>query len=403
MSSEQNKQKNVNPNNPAPDPQQRSRNNDTPPDDDRNILLTTFTYEDHNGIENVIFGAISNAVRGMLPRRLPTLLPPFNPPAYELRDIPGKGKGMIATRDIALGEIVIVERPVTIYETFIDLESLNGFEQYVKMFMNPEIWKAYNNLCNVKGDSISHFRGVCNTNAFEVDIDFFGKHNSYGAVFLELSRLNHSCGPNLDRLWDSHLFVFTVQAVRPIRAGQELTVGYENICEPHAFRRSELERKYKFDCACGYCTNTSPASDQVRFINRGQTLISKLDKPYKNLLGSFLTAQVGYQRTNAHMNDLIANLVVITKEGIEATASFWHYVWLMNVSGLLGDKKRFRQWGFKAVLFSMNFSNTSEFARREIEKWISWIKEPETFPYWGARSLTRYAVFQDENMAYMVL
>lgn len=75
----------------------------------------------------------------------------------------------------------------------------------------------------------------------------------------------------------------------------------------------------------------------------------------------------------------------MAKEGVEASSAFFHYAFLMRISGLLGDKKRFREWGFKAVLLSVHFTDEGgEDGCRQVEQWINWIREPEKkFPDWG--------------------
>lgn len=35
-----------------------------------------------------------------------------SPPCYEIRDVPGKGVGLFATRDIDVGQLVVAEAPL---------------------------------------------------------------------------------------------------------------------------------------------------------------------------------------------------------------------------------------------------------------------------------------------------
>lgn len=103
--------------------------------------------------------------------------------------------------------------------------------------MNQEDRIKFNDLANVKGDIFPNFDGIKSTNAFGIDLQE-GKEG-YSGVFIELSRLNHSCGPNLRTFWNPHLFIMSAQAVRPIRAGEELTVSYcrptFTLCRPPIF------------------------------------------------------------------------------------------------------------------------------------------------------------------------
>lgn len=88
------------------------------------------------------------------------------PPAYAIRDIPGKGKGIIATRDIALGEIVVVERPVLVYPLMMYMSSFAPFREYAKLSMDLEDWEKFSNLVNARDGEEYEFDGIKSTNAF---------------------------------------------------------------------------------------------------------------------------------------------------------------------------------------------------------------------------------------------
>lgn len=96
---------------------------------------------------------------------------------------------MIATRDISLGEIVLVERPVLIFPVMAYDDAMMSLEEYAQKSMNREDWDKFNNLANVKGDDQSKLNGISTTNGFLVELR--GGKESYGGVCLELSRLNH--------------------------------------------------------------------------------------------------------------------------------------------------------------------------------------------------------------------
>ncbi|KIJ24198.1 hypothetical protein M422DRAFT_146804, partial [Sphaerobolus stellatus SS14] len=173
-------------------------------------------------------------------------------PSYEIRDIPGKGKGVVALRDIAMGEMVIIERPIFLRPLMITAGLMLQLPKLVMERMDPRDRASFFALSNVKDPDVPQFWGIIGTNAFELEMkEGVGR---YGAVFPECSRLNHSCGPNTTRTWNLPLFALIVQASRNIRAGEEITTWYEELTETHTDRRSDLERKYKFKCACGYCT-----------------------------------------------------------------------------------------------------------------------------------------------------
>lgn len=155
------------------------------------INFIVLPYPDYNGNAKTVVGAVYSGACKLLPVQLPALLPPLKgPAAYEIRDIVSKGKGVIATRNIALGELIIVERPVLIYPTIMsDIHAYRSLPMYAKQWMAPEDWQEYNDLVNMKDSKISRFDGIKATNGFEIKL--MGAKESYGGVFLELSRLNH--------------------------------------------------------------------------------------------------------------------------------------------------------------------------------------------------------------------
>jgi hypothetical protein len=55
-----------------------------------------------------------------------------------------------------------------------------------------------------------------------------------------------------------------VRAVKPINAGDELTIGYTQLTSPQAERQQELLKKYDFRCDCVACRFPARVSDARR-------------------------------------------------------------------------------------------------------------------------------------------
>lgn len=362
------------------------------------IVFTEIPYVDHNNNKKTIVSAVYNVVYDTLPSKLPTLLPPPSPcPAYELRDVPGKGKGLIAIRDIYPGELVLVERPILISPVLlIDVNfKFSSFHVYTERKMNQEDWIKFNDLSNFMQQDTNtstsiipqlKFEGIRNTNGFGINLQE-GKER-YSGVFLEQARLNHSCGPNLRNIWDSCLFTMSTQAVRPIRAGEELTIEYINPFLPYAERQSILKNTFKFKYECQYCTETTPTSDQNRQKVMPNITFVDFNSIYNRLIVSqnnTLPRNFVRQEVKLLVKKLKETLATITKEGVEATAAPIVYVCLMKLSGVLGDKKEFKKWGFKTIQSPMDYIefNDGEKMYRKVEQWIDWVKSPKKFPGWG--------------------
>ena len=63
------------------------------------------------------------------------------------------------------------------------------------------------------------------------------------------SLLNHACAPNAAQRFDGRTLQF--QVIRPIRAGQEVTVPYVDLAMTRAERRLCLSQRYFFDIGPG--------------------------------------------------------------------------------------------------------------------------------------------------------
>ena len=230
-------------------------------------------------------------------------------PGMELCPIPDKGLGLIATRAFAPGERLIAEAPLVLWE------SARGADGEHKWSVLEELVealpagsrRAFDGLMDkhARDDQFKTARGIWNTNAFRTE-DVLGDGKAAqcdgverSAVFRVCSRLNHACRPCAHVAWSARLGQQTVHAVRPIAAGDEVTIAYvagadcmliatdclphqvtiafvagadcmliATDCLPHqvtiayvagaeaggrASRQAHLQAKYHFGCVCDVC------------------------------------------------------------------------------------------------------------------------------------------------------
>ena len=183
-------------------------------------------------------------------------------PAYKCVEITGKGWGMVSTRDIKYGELIIKEKPViTIFGydppvagclNSIILESPLGkliqrkFDKLpaVKQTAVMELYDKYASSQKTEDKSpVTIFL----TNSFSR-----GAESDDSVLCLEISRFNHSCKPNV-----AHAFADPyerVYAVRDISAGEELCTAYISPVLSKQERQSTLQRNFGFTCNCEACT-----------------------------------------------------------------------------------------------------------------------------------------------------
>ena len=113
-------------------------------------------------------------------------------------------------------------------------------------------------------DAYQNWLGIFCTNSFQL-----GQSKESG-VFLKASRLNHSCRANCD--YNIEDGCISVRSIRPVVAGEELTICYNNFLEEDGpvvkqDRRKYLLWAYRFSCQCEDCSLTgyrSKSNDSMR-------------------------------------------------------------------------------------------------------------------------------------------
>ncbi|KAF8798846.1 SET domain-containing protein [Phlegmacium glaucopus] len=186
---------------------------------------------------------------------------------FTVVDIAGKGKGLVAARDIKQGELVIREGPLFVVPRHIKSSPSDLIAGKVKKLGRKER-KAFLSL------SYANFPSHLNPQVYpeEVALAIFST-NAVAAgddevgIFPRMARLNHGCASafNVVYTWresEKALFLF---ALRDIHKGDELLTTYTTTRKPRDERRAFLSKQYGFNCTCAVCALPEPlskASDQ---------------------------------------------------------------------------------------------------------------------------------------------
>ncbi|TDL24149.1 hypothetical protein BD410DRAFT_719615 [Rickenella mellea] len=179
---------------------------------------------------------------------------------------------MVADRLIKAGETIIVERPLAIHPALIpefsdhpqgrwglledayeaSFQCLGEREQSLLL----DLWNC-KPLSGTLGNRLS---GIARTNGLQ-SVFTRSKHlPHYAGVYPNISRCNHSCGPNAAATrFDDEKMAMTLAARRSISPGEEITISYTELDGPHAARQDELKTKYLFTCECKHCKPTKPS------------------------------------------------------------------------------------------------------------------------------------------------
>ncbi|KAJ6479580.1 hypothetical protein C8R45DRAFT_832800 [Mycena sanguinolenta] len=320
---------------------------------------------------------------------IPILIPPPPVPApkgvtFSIRKSEGKnGLGMFAAQNIPVGGLITVERPILVAPYIIGLQTHSESDCYTALLhrLPADTVAQFMELANCKPASeCGIVEGIIQTNAIAITLDVpdvpHPELSTHRAIFPNISRCNHSCGPNARWQWDVGSFSLSLVALRPIEAGQEITVAYITPTCSRTERRTKLKMIYNFSCRCEFCARPS-------------SLTSKSDAARSELrafwasLPSFeewcLDPNIGdYALIDAH----VRAVSLIESEGLEMLEYGKHLDAIAMGYGALRDVEQFREWAWRA----RDFRPMDPDASRVLQ---TWILDPTTFPVWGWRGLAK--------------
>jgi hypothetical protein len=178
-----------------------------------------------------------------------TVIGGLAPKLYTIQAIPGKGLGFIATKKIVKGTRITAEKPIFTISKLVSLE--HGQQQIADMVvkLSKENQTAFLSLHNNFKGVLPPLIGIVKTNALPLGPT---EDIMEGGVFLELSRVNHSCCPNSYDSWNANTEKRTLHAIRDINEGEEITIRYKD--GTFKSRQRELKRAFGFNCDCNTCS-----------------------------------------------------------------------------------------------------------------------------------------------------
>ncbi|KAH9906774.1 hypothetical protein F4778DRAFT_723317 [Xylariomycetidae sp. FL2044] len=203
---------------------------------------------------------------------------------FEVADIPGKGIGLVATRDIRKGETIMTRVPTML------------IEQRPHVQMDPDIrGRLYEAaVARLPASRREGFMGQMGediydkieTNCFQIFTDANDESGHLGC-FPEISRFNHDCRPNVHYRLNN--ITHTTVAVRDIRAGDELSISYIDVLQTREKRQYRLS-KWGFNCTCSQC---SLPANETRASDARIGAIEKLKKDMENFNETVVSAETG--------------------------------------------------------------------------------------------------------------
>ena len=173
-------------------------------------------------------------------------------PLYALRDVPGKGKGLVAIEKISKGTRILSEEPIiTISGNEMNSERLqiSVYQQVATLSEHQQ--QAFLSMHNIHPyrDAAERYLGIVRTNSLPAEAD-----GDKGAIFLEACRINHACDNNAQKNWNEKIKRHTVHALRDINKSEEITITYLGPLKNRKARQKALQEKFGFTCLCRLCS-----------------------------------------------------------------------------------------------------------------------------------------------------
>ena len=191
--------------------------------------------------------------------------------------VPGKGRGLVAARDVGLGELLFVNRAFEVSEpgklleaTLRKLEdpsrcSDEEFQSFFRLSAGPDhpgpLPEFPELKCRMRRRdappkpamplrSVNRrlVKGILDANAHELDTSDVAKLQLAGklsSIFLTASLVNHSCRPTAARVFLGDLMF--VRAARDLKLGEEITDGYISVLQPVFERVLGIRKRYGFE------------------------------------------------------------------------------------------------------------------------------------------------------------
>ncbi|KAI1379903.1 SET domain-containing protein [Hypoxylon crocopeplum] len=253
------------------------------------------------------------------------------PPPYEVRDLKDKGMGVIANRTIRKDEVVMLRHPVMVRlmdPTPWKHQDVMKLLHRAAVQLPPKEAQQMLKLAQSKGGYIVD--DIINTNAFGVLLDGV----DHSGLYLDVSRLNHACKPNMYSRFSSTTLGMEVVAYRDIKPGEELTFSYTPL-NLLSEQRQSLIREWGFNCTCSLCASPKDSAISDRRRGRIQDLLAELDQP-----------KLRYHAAVKKRVDEILKLC--EKEGLYAQIGDFYTI-VAEVYSSMGDVGLARKYGELAV------------------------------------------------------
>ncbi|KAI2768820.1 SET domain-containing protein [Daldinia loculata] len=200
-------------------------------------------------------------------------------PAYEIADIPGKGKGVVATRHIKRTDAIMADWAALVVDldlptSILRTEGYKLFHRAVDQLVDPDRVLQLARSSTFSGDIVED---ILRTNSFSYTL----ADDSHMTLYPDVSRVNHACRPNSFIRFTPSSLAVSVVALRDIKPGEEITITYVPLGNAKEERQTAL-KKWGFECTCSLCT---ASKTEIAVSDYRREKIKKLRKEVMNAVG----------------------------------------------------------------------------------------------------------------------
>jgi len=181
---------------------------------------------------------------------------------YEVKELPGRGSGLIATKDFFPGDLIMREFPIInmpdrVFSSDDPDYIENWLDKKINNLSSEDRFKFYD-LSDSRGAQYDEDSGTSNKTTLGI---FYTNCMNFvdesAALFPTMARSNHSCTPNSEFITRDDLGVQDLVATRAIKEGEEITLSYipaaDEGSDERKVRVSYLLEWYGFKCKCQTC------------------------------------------------------------------------------------------------------------------------------------------------------
>lgn len=173
----------------------------------------------------------------------------------ETRDIPGKGRGLVASHPVQRGQQIMAYTPaLVIHRAFVDdlsrMEQLRLLRDAVSRLPTRTRVFFWKQLGQTHESDDNDILEIVMNNSFNLPLNLSGVN--FIGNFPEVSMYNHDCRPSVAFHLESGL-VHRTSAVRMAAEGEELSISYVDSHRARDVRRARTKQNWGFECTCAQC------------------------------------------------------------------------------------------------------------------------------------------------------